>query len=186
MREFSVDNVLALVRALFGLKKASSPLLARIKHMHRLGFPTGHFVGRGHRTSYDAEKLVQLCLAFAFIDAGLTSAHAAEIVDRHWSLIRKGMSVAAGGTQCDLIVSTGSLRELGAPPGDGRKLDTAASLHQIDLPPGAHAHRFTRVVLDLVAFLDALQREVGNTIGIDEVEWSATMEEIASGTELRS
>lgn len=57
-----------------------SALRARLKHLKRLGFPTGVNTGRGVPAQYGADSVIHLLLAFELIQLGLTPERAVNLL----------------------------------------------------------------------------------------------------------
>jgi hypothetical protein len=159
VRKLSVDDVLHVLEGLYELKKARPQLHARLKHLHRLDFPAGHVTGQGFRSSYDIDKLIQIGLAFALIDVGMTPSEATGIISANWPVIEHEVSSAMGGAECSLIVEVRALSEMGAVLGSKKTRKRTAILVSEGAPP-INPKPMASVVLDLARFMRKLEHHV--------------------------
>lgn len=176
MRELSVDDVLDVLEGLFGLSRARSQMLARLKHMHRLDFPTGHATGRGYRSTYDAGKLIQIALAFALIDAGLAPSDAVGIIGANRAAIGEGVLTAMRGSECRLVTGAGALSGMGGRPGASKSRRPTAMLVREERASPVDQQPMATVVLALGSFMRQLERQVLMRPGLAAYDWTAAVQ----------
>ena len=77
MQYATLESVLVVV---FGVKKADlGAFRARLRHLRTLGIPMVRRPGSGSKIEYDRSHVIQVAMALAFEEAGVSPADAAEI-----------------------------------------------------------------------------------------------------------
>jgi hypothetical protein len=177
VRELSVDDLLEVIEGLCGLTGARPQLIARLKHLHRLGFPSGHDVGRGYRTTYDAVRVVQISLAFVLLDVGLPPSEATGMVATSWPVIVTGIRFIRSGAECQLVVETRALADMGLGPGRASRRKQVALLVHEGAPLPSATERDASIRVDIVGFMRRLERLVVGRSDIDVSDWRSALEQ---------
>lgn len=87
-----VERVLARLNRIADDKRTA--FKARLKHLQRLGFPTGANTGTGKRAIYDADMLFQLVLALELIQCGLPPKLIVTVLNDNWEATQHGLLFA--------------------------------------------------------------------------------------------
>lgn len=86
-------------------------LRGRIKYFQRMGFPAAN-PGRGKKTGYSVEEVLQFALAFAFLDSGMSPLRSARAVRTNWFFNRAAFAGALRGDGLYFVMFPRALDEL--------------------------------------------------------------------------
>lgn len=87
-----IERVLARLNRIADDKRTA--FKARLKHLQRLGFPTGANTGTGKRAVYDADMLFQLVMAVELIQCGLPPKLIVTVLKDNWRATQHGLLFA--------------------------------------------------------------------------------------------
>ena len=87
-----IERVLARLNRIADDKRTA--FKARLKHLQRLGFPTGANTGTGKRAVYNADMLFQLVMAVELIQCGLPPKLIVTVLNDNWQETQHGLLFA--------------------------------------------------------------------------------------------
>ncbi len=157
---------------------ADEATISRIKHLQTLGFPDSGKVGTGHRRAYGFSEALKICLAFQLSDVGMSSALAAQLLTREWSVVVTALAAAAVGDKSAPLIGitpcalrSDAAKDRTAIPASRLMPRAKASLSKL---PAAHR---PQVHLDPFALIVEIKRAMRTLEGLatDEIETAAQL-----------